>query len=110
MAQKPSRRKVKITIVKRLDPSEIFKKIPVETVGPIKACDRWADGQDFIVGEDGRIPTREFCNNAWDVLWGRVRALAFGADYPWFKEKGVDVVCCVDGLRPVIFKLERLDQ
>jgi len=34
--------------------------------------------------------------------------LAFGGDFPWFKEKGIAISCCSDGLRPVVFKLERI--
>ncbi|RLB26553.1 MAG: TIGR04076 family protein, partial [Deltaproteobacteria bacterium] len=29
--------------------------------------------------------------------------------YPWLKQKGVAIACCTDGLRPVIFKLERIE-
>ena len=36
-----------------------------------------------------------------------VAHLAMGGDFPWMKEKGEMVSCCTDGLRPVIFKLER---
>jgi len=97
---------VKITVLKRFSPSEVFSKSPVTQVGPMEACRLFKDGQEFIV-EDVQMP-KGFCTSAWASIYGNVRLLAFGGDLPWFKEKGVAVNCCIDGLRPVIFKLERI--
>jgi uncharacterized repeat protein (TIGR04076 family) len=108
--QKPSRSKVKITVVRRFNPSEVFNKSPAETTRPFPICDQFTDGQEFIVGEDGRMPSPDFCNAAWEALWEPVRTLAFGGNYPWFKEKGVSINCCTDGVRPVVFKLQRIEE
>ena len=35
--------------------------------------------------------------------------MMFGGNMPWLKEKGTTITCCTDGLRPVIFKLERME-
>ena len=99
--------KVKITVLKRFDPSEVFEKSPVTPVAQLGACELFRDGQEFIVGEDLKMP-EGFCNSAWVSIYGNVRLLGFGGNLPWFKEKGVAVNCCIDGLRPVIFKLERI--
>jgi uncharacterized repeat protein (TIGR04076 family) len=99
--------KVKITVLKRFSPSEVFKTSPVTPAGPLEACELFRDGQEFIVGEDLRMP-EGFCTSAWVSIYSNVRLLGFGGDLPWFKEKGVAVNCCIDGLRPVIFKLERI--
>ncbi|MEA5025363.1 MAG: TIGR04076 family protein [Desulfitobacterium hafniense] len=33
-----------------------------------------------------------------------------GASYvPWNKKDGLQILCCTDGIRPVIFKVESLD-
>jgi uncharacterized repeat protein (TIGR04076 family) len=32
-----------------------------------------------------------------------------GHDYPWIKQPGTEIVCCADGLHPVLYKLERID-
>jgi uncharacterized repeat protein (TIGR04076 family) len=98
--------KVKITVLKRFRPSEVFSRSPVTPVGPMNACERFKDGQEFIV--EGLEMPKEFCTSAWVSIYGNVRLLAFGGNLPWFKEKGVAVNCCIDGLRPVIFKLERI--
>jgi len=101
------RHKVKITVLKRFNPSEVFEKSPVTPVNPLGACELFKDGQEFLVREDGKMPDG-FCTSAWQTIFCNVRTLAFGGDLPWFKEKGVAINCCSDGLRPVVFKLERV--
>lgn len=98
--------KVKITVLKRFSPSEVFAESPVTPVGPMEACELFKDGQEFIV-EGVQMP-KGFCTSAWVSIYSNVRLLAFGGNLPWFKEKGIAVNCCIDGLRPVIFKLERM--
>lgn len=99
--------KVKITVLKRFSPSEVFAESPVTSVTKLGACALFDGGQKFIVDEDLKMP-KGFCTSAWVSIYGNVRLLGFGGDLPWFKEKGVAVNCCIDGLRPVIFKLERI--
>jgi uncharacterized repeat protein (TIGR04076 family) len=98
--------KVKITVLKRYRPSEVFAKSPATPVTPMGACELLKNNQKFIV-EDLKMPNG-FCTSAWVSIYGNVRLLAFGGNLPWFKEKGIAVNCCIDGLRPVIFKLERI--
>ena len=101
------RSRVKITILRRFKPSEVFIKSPVTPAGELDACKVYEDGQEFIVGENGRMP-EGFCTSAWNAIFPSIRVLSFGGDAPWYKEKGVSVECCTDGLRPVVFKLERV--
>ena len=98
--------KVKITVLRRFRPSEVFSASPVTPVEPMNECERFKEGQEFIV-EYLDMP-EGFCTSAWVSIYGNVRLLAFGGNLPWFKEKGVAVNCCIDGLRPVVFKLERI--
>jgi uncharacterized repeat protein (TIGR04076 family) len=98
--------KVKITVLKRFIPSEVFETSPVTPVEPIEACDLFKENQEFIV-EHGKMP-EGFCSSAWHTIYCNVRTLAYGGDLPWYKEKGVAINCCTDGLRPVVFKLERI--
>jgi len=101
------RHRVKITVLKRFSPSEVFEKSPATPVRPLGACDLYRDGQEFVVAQDGKMP-EGFCTSAWHTIFGNVRTLAFGGDFPWFREKGIAISCCSDGLRPVVFKLERI--
>ena len=97
---------VKITVLKRFNPSEVFKKSPVTPISSTEACKMFKDGQEFIV--NGLKMPEGFCTSAWISIYPNARLLSFGGDLPWYKEKGVAVNCCIDGLRPVVFKLERV--
>jgi uncharacterized repeat protein (TIGR04076 family) len=100
--------KVEITVLRRMKPSEIFETDPVEMKNPIGICEQFNDGQVFIVNEDLKRP-EGFCSYAWFSLYPNIRLLAFGGDPPWYKEKGVAINCCIDGHRPVMFKLKRIE-
>ena len=102
-----TRSKLRITVLRRFSPSEVFEKSPVTPVGALGACGVFRDGQEFIVEENGRMP-EGFCTSAWNAIYPSVRVLSFGGNPPWHREKGVSVDCCTDGLRPVVFKLERI--
>jgi uncharacterized repeat protein (TIGR04076 family) len=100
--------KVGITVLKKLSSEEIFGDNP--PLGKnVKACPVFEVGQEFIVGEDGEMP-KGFCHWAWNDMYKVVTALRHGVNWdPGTKEKGAPTVhCCTDGLRPVIFKLERV--
>jgi uncharacterized repeat protein (TIGR04076 family) len=104
------RHKVRITVLRRFDPAEVFKVSPVTLVPPftpLGSCERYRDDQEFVIGEDMKMP-EGFCTSAWVSLYPTVRMLGFGGNPPWWKEKGVSITCCNDGLRPVVFKLERI--
>jgi uncharacterized repeat protein (TIGR04076 family) len=105
-SQMANMHKVRITVLKRFGPSEVLSQSPVTPVASMGSCELLNDGQEFIV-EDLKMP-KGFCTSAWVSIYGNVRLLGFGGNLPWFKEKGVAVNCCIDGLRPVIFKLERI--
>ena len=101
------RNRIKITVLRRFKPSEVFEKSPVTPQGTLDACKVYQDGQEFTVEDNGRMP-EGFCTSAWSTIYPSVRTLSFGGNAPWYKEKGVFIECCSDGLRPVIFKLERI--
>jgi len=97
--------KVKITVLRRFHPSEVFEESPA-TPHSLEACGIFKDSQEFIA-ENLEMP-EGFCTSAWASMYCNIRLLSFGGDLPWIKEKGVAINCCIDGLRPVIFKLERI--
>jgi uncharacterized repeat protein (TIGR04076 family) len=101
---------VKITVLKRIDPSYVFDgDVPLKpsTGQPHEKCTAFTEGQKFIVGEDGAMPVG-FCHVAWADIFRKVHALQTGGTYyPWF-DNGVMIACCTDGMRPVSFRLERL--
>lgn len=64
MVEKASR--LKITVLRRFAPEEIFDKPPVKGELPT-ACGIYADGQVFYVEENRAMP-EGFCSWAWDDI------------------------------------------
>jgi len=75
------RHKVKITVLRRFNPSDVFKKSPVTHSGSFEACGTYRDGQEFTVDKDGKMP-EGFCTSAWVSIYSSVRLLSFGGDFP----------------------------
>jgi uncharacterized repeat protein (TIGR04076 family) len=100
---------VKVTVLKRLKMEEVFKESPVKAKynGP---CDAFKDGQKYTFGAE-KTPQKpeRFCSYAWDTLFPWILMLRFNGNLEFYEDKGVAVVSCADGLRPVIFKLERIE-
>lgn len=99
---------VKITVLKRFHPREVFEVSPVTPVEPLEACGLLQEGDEYV-SRGGTIPQTFPCTSAWIALFPYVRALSFGGNLPWFQEEGVSITCCPDGLRPVVFKIQRQD-
>jgi uncharacterized repeat protein (TIGR04076 family) len=104
MVERASR--LKITVLRRFKPEEVIDEQVVKG-SPISACDVYRDGQVFYVEDNGLMP-EGFCDWAWDDLYKVVQTLRFNGNFHWFDEPGVSVNCCTDGLRPVVFKIERV--
>ena len=99
--------KVKITVLKKLNTKDVFGDVsPVERFS--EACSLFEEGQEFIVGDDGEMP-EGFCYWAWNDIFTVVTTLRYGGSFSKTKDRETpDVSCCTDGLRPVIFKIERI--
>jgi len=102
-------KKVKITVLKTMLNDELAEEYGVEG---LSACPMLNEGQVFYA--DYAKPDG-FCDEAWKAIYQYVFALAHGAEnsvfyyHDWIEKPGVAIVCCNDGLRPVIFKLESTD-
>lgn len=102
--------KCKITVIKRSLNDDLAKE---HINMPVEQCPAFKDGQEFV------IPFAEkpegFCNWAWDDIFKTVVTLARGGNFStdifegWMKDDRSMITCCTDGMRPVIFKVERLD-
>ena len=102
-----ARPKIKITVLAKLRLGEdIFNKYSMPSVD--LDCKRVNVGEEFIV-ENINMP-KSFCSWAWADIQRDVVHLALGGDFDWIKDKGVAISACTDGLRPVIFKLERIEE
>lgn len=100
--------KCRITVLKRTVHRDLIDEYWKEGIavqsGP---CERFEDGQEFTL-DDTLAPPAGFCSWAWADIRSSVLAIMFGADLPWSRP-GVNIACCTDGCRPVIFKVERID-
>jgi uncharacterized repeat protein (TIGR04076 family) len=96
---------VKITVLKKLATGEVFQEFASGEMTP--ACDAVQDGREYI-SKMGMTMPEGFCSWAWADIQRDVAMLSMGGEFPWIKQKGFMISCCTDGLRPVVFKLERI--
>ena len=101
--------KVKITVHKRVDPEHMFDgNVPIKPNGDKwTICTAFKEGQEFIMNTDWKRPDG-FCTWAWRDLFKDLSILCMGGNIPWADE-GTVYTCCSDGVRPVSFKLERIE-
>lgn len=98
--------KCKITVLK----TTVFQDLADQFVtdpyyGP---CPVHQVGQTFVTGGIfGNEMPEGFCAQAWQSLVMPVNVLIGGGKVLGFDEK--HIACCADGLRPVVFLLERVD-
>jgi uncharacterized repeat protein (TIGR04076 family) len=99
--------KVKITVVKKVNNNDLFGNQPPLGFTSVPECDRLQLGSEFI-SEKGVCP-EGFCSWAFADIQRDIVHLQFGGNFPWMQQKGTVLSCCTDGVRPVIFKLERIE-
>ena len=101
--------RVKITVLKKSVPQEVFSSGMPAATDIDEACSSFSVGQEFIVEKDGKMP-EGFCTWAWDDIYKVVTLLQYGGNCTWINETGTGITCCTDGFRPVIFKVTRLEE
>ncbi|MDR1109840.1 MAG: TIGR04076 family protein [Deltaproteobacteria bacterium] len=101
--------KCKITVLKRHFDEELASEYGVKGLGK---CPLHAEGQVFYA--DWAKPAG-FCDEAWKAIYQYVFALSHGGRElfyygDWIDRPGMAICSCNDGIRPVIFKVERTDE
>lgn len=101
-------KKVKITVIKKFNPKDIFGKdiISQETGKPIPPC-YLNEGESFILTTHLE-PPKGFCEKAWLDMYDLLMIFHYNGDYA-YPNPGMTYTPCNDGIRPVIFKIEKLD-
>ncbi len=101
----------KLTILKTTVQEDLMKEYGVPT---LTACTAMHEGQVFYT--DKHRKPDGFCDEAWKAIYQYVFALCHGVDV-WYtenwidkKHKNVAICSCNDGLRPVIIKVEAIDE
>ncbi|MEA4854015.1 MAG: TIGR04076 family protein [Christensenella sp.] len=91
---------VKITVYRKFDCDEL----PDYSGG----CHAFDEGAQFMVQTDGKMP-EGFCTWAWNDIYPVVMTLRFGGEFTYCKEGKMMYSACSDGLSPVVFRLERIE-
>jgi uncharacterized repeat protein (TIGR04076 family) len=96
---------VKITVLKKLLLNELVKLYAKQE---ISECDLFSTGDEFVINSIDYIP-EGFCSWAWADIQRDIAMIEFNATpEPQLKNINSIVSCCTEGLRPVIFKIEKL--
>lgn len=100
--------RVKITVLKTDYDEDLAKQYGDNVTGP---CTLHQVGQEIYC--ERHYQPAEMCGEAWKAMQHYVYALYHGADVPfgkgWMRLPNVAIVTCNDGLRPVTFRLERVE-
>jgi len=78
---------------------------------PVGPCEHFHVGDVFVVGDPPRQPEGFACAWAWQDLQQVVAVLLYGGDFgQWMAEPRSFVACCTDGIKPVVFHVEALEE
>lgn len=100
--------KCKITVIRRTINEDLINEYVSDKLRPYEQCGAYEDGQEFVVEGFPRKP-KGFCDWAWTDIHRDVVAVMYGGSYPWIRQTGTAITCCTDGLRPVVFAVEKLE-
>lgn len=105
-------KKVKLTVLRRECYSDLQKQYLADP--DAGKCPLFKEGQEIIFDNEGYMTMNhgQFCMEAWAGIRHYIyTALNGGAMMKgWNREDGTMIVCCNDGTRPVVFKLETIDE
>ena len=98
-----------ITVLKRAAFDDLIAEyVPQHRKATYGPCERFEDGQVFEVR--GGTPPPGFCARAWASLFGDLAVVELGGDAPWINRNNTMITCCNDGLTPVVFRIERIEE
>jgi uncharacterized repeat protein (TIGR04076 family) len=98
----------KITVLKRTLNRDLVNEYLDDAYKDTGLCECFEDGQEFVIDPGEGVP-ESFCVWAWADIRGDIMTVAYGGDMPGMKQRGTLITGCRDWLRPVIFKVERMD-
>ncbi len=103
-------RPCRITVLKTMYNEEIAIKYRRPDIHR-GSCPYLSEGQEFVVREPTVMPEDFPCGWAWNDIERMVFALMTGGDMGrWMIKGNTFVTCCTDGIKPVVFLLERIEE
>jgi len=99
--------KIRITVVRRELYPDLVEAYGSETMKDrgLPRCQTYEDGQVFEI-EGSLVMPEGFCSWAWADLQRDFAMMLFGPPDYWKDQPFL--VCCTDGFRPVVFKIESI--
>jgi len=98
-----------ITVLKTLyheDLAETYRRTDVHK-GP---CPFFEVGQSFRVNYLAEKPEGFNCDWAWHDMHKIIMILMTRGSFgTWMKNENEFITCCTDGIKPVVFKIERME-
>lgn len=101
--------KCKITVLK----TNLDKELANEyCINEVTTCPLFNEGQEFIAEFE---KPEGFCDWAWNDIYRFVAVLLAGGNFSkgnfngWMKDDKTMIACCTDAIRPVTFKIERME-
>ena len=102
--------KIKITVQKKFTSKDVFGHDFTFPNGyVVKDCDLVQEGQEFFVEDELGMP-EGFCKWAWIDIYRDVAIIAKGGTFAGGDLEGTKYSCCSDGIKPVVFFIERIEE
>ena len=98
----------KVTVLKRTINQALIDDYLEEEYGGIGLCDCFTDGQEIVIEDYAAVP-ENFCAPAWADIRKDLFTIAMGANVPGIRHPGTTITSCADWFRPVLFKIERVE-
>jgi len=102
--------RLKNSVIKKMHNTELAEAYRRDDIheGP---CPYYTEGQEFIINHLGERPVDFFCDWAWNDLYKFIFSMMTGGEFGnWMKDKNTFIACCTDGIKPVVFKLEKVEE
>ncbi len=101
----------KITVLKRTINQDLIDEYLEDAYRDVGPCESFTEGQEFVLEspEELSFVPEGFCAWAWADIRKDILALATGANMPGSRRRGCAVTGCTEWFRPVIFKVERME-
>jgi uncharacterized repeat protein (TIGR04076 family) len=100
--------KLKVTVLRMMENRDYADEYCDDPATALP-CTDFTVGQEFIT-HSADIRPEGFCGWAWNDIHKGALTLMNGGNFRWWMKNDNELIsCCTDGIRPVVFKLERID-
>lgn len=100
---------VKVTVMKTEFYPDLVEEVNTDVEEEFGPCEFFKEGQEFVISSIDQIP-EGFCAWAWADIERDIALILFGGrPQPVLKNPHSMYSCCDEGLRPVVFKIERVE-